>query len=212
MSELSPKGLQLILDYEVGGGEAYYKRYLSRPTWPGGESGVTVGVGYDLGYTPRDRFQGDWHALDDEVRDRLAATIGTKGVRARERTKEVKDIVIPWGMAFEVFQRRTLPFWIEQTKKAFPGVEALPWDVLGALTSLVFNRGPAMDGERRREMRNIRTAVQERDLEKIARNLRAMKRLWQGKGLPGLLKRREAEAEMVEQAASAEQGAGRKTL
>ena len=200
MSELSPKGLQLILDYEVGGGAAYFKRFLARPSWPGGESGCTIGIGYDLGYTPRARFALDWPALADDVRDRLAATIGVKGVRARERTKEVKDIVIAWGMAFEVFQRRTLPFWIEQTKGAFPGLDALPWDVLGALVSLVFNRGPSLDGERRREMRAIRDAVAERDLLRIAQNLRGMKRLWHGKGLPGLLLRREAEAVLVEMA------------
>ena len=198
MSELSPAGLKLILDYEVGGGKAYYEKALARPSWPGGESGCTIGVGYDLGFTPRERFLGDWAALDDSDRDRLAATIGVRGVRARERTTEVRDIVIPWPMAYEVFQRRTIPFWIAQTQAAFPGVDALPWDVLGALTSLVFNRGPAMQGERRREMRYIREAVQDRDLPSIAKHLRSMRRLWRGKGLDGLLARRDAEARLVE--------------
>ena len=101
-------------------------------------------------------------------------------------------------MAYEVFQRRTIPFWIAQTRLAFPGIEMLPWDTMGALTSLVFNRGPSMEGDRRREMRDIREAVVDKDLPAIAKHLRRMKRLWRGKGLDGLLTRREAEAELVE--------------
>jgi len=198
MSELSPKGLKLILDYEVGGGEKYYLSALKSPTWPGGESGVTIGIGYDLGYTPRERFNNDWRALPDDHRDRLAATIGVRGVRAMERARQVRDIVIPWAMAFEVFQRRTLPFWILQTAGAFPGVDGLPWDAQGALVSLVFNRGPLLLGGRRREMLAIRDLVVQRDLPGIAKQLRAMKRLWHGKGLDGLLARREAEAVLVE--------------
>lgn len=200
MSELSPKALKLLLDYEVGGGEAYYKKALSRPTWPRGESGVTIGVGYDLGYTPRARVNADWHMLDQTTLDRLGATIGVKGTKASARAKEVRDIVIPWATAFEVFQRATVPFWIAQTRAAFPGIDALPWDAAGALVSLVFNRGPSMEGERRTEMRAIRVAVAAHDLPLIAKQLRRMKRLWIGKGLDGLLARREAEAVLVEQA------------
>jgi GH24 family phage-related lysozyme (muramidase) len=198
MSDLSPAAMKLLLDYEVGGGEAYYNSQLRHPTWPGGESGVTIGIGYDLGYTPRARFFGDWHALEDDVRDRLAATIGVKGDRARQRAREVRDITIPWAMAYEVFQRSTIPFWVAQTQAAFPGLDALPWDASGALVSLVFNRGPSMVGERRSEMRAIRELVPVGKLPMIAKNLREMKRLWRGKGLSGLLTRREAEAKLVE--------------
>jgi GH24 family phage-related lysozyme (muramidase) len=35
-------------------------------------------------------------------------------------------------------------------------------------------------------------------LQEIADQLRAMKRLWKGQGLDGLLRRRDAEADMVE--------------
>ena len=86
--------------------------------------------------------------------------------------------------------------------QAFPGLEKLPADAQGALVSLVYNRGTSMvdkPGEdRRKEMRAIRDAVEEQDLQEIADQLRSMKRLWAGKGLDGLLARREAEAELVE--------------
>lgn len=211
MKELSPAALRLVLDYEVGGGEDYYNARLRHPSWPGGESGVTIGIGYDLGYTPRARFLGDWHAMDDDDRARLAAVIGIRGLKARERVKEVRDILITWQLAFDVFQAQTVPFWISQTQAAFPGLDSLPADAAGALVSLVFNRGPAMEGDRRREMVRIRSYVLENAkcrnaecrnacLAGIAKQLRAMKRLWYGQGLEGLLRRRDAEAALVENA------------
>ena len=57
-----------------------------------------------------------------------------------------------------------------------------------------------MTGPRRAEMRAIRDAVKAGDLHEIAKQLRTMKRLWAGQGLGGLLARREAEAELVEEA------------
>ena len=47
-------------------------------------------------------------------------------------------------------------------------------------------------------MRAIRDAVARQDLREIANQLRSMKRLWVGKNLDGLLRRRDAEAELVE--------------
>jgi GH24 family phage-related lysozyme (muramidase) len=47
-------------------------------------------------------------------------------------------------------------------------------------------------------MRAIRDAVSREDLKDIANQLRLMKRLWEGKGLGGLLRRRDAEADLVE--------------
>src|SRR5262249_40302876 len=91
----------------------------------------------------------------------------------------------------------------KQTEAAFPGVDALPADAQGALVSLIYNRGPRMTDrdpkvQDRREMRAIRDAVLAGDLKTIAAQLRSMKRLWEGKGLGGLLKRRDAEADLVE--------------
>ncbi len=55
MNTPSPKTLDLILKYEVGGGKAYYEKFLSKPTWPGGASGMTLGIGIDCAYyTPQE--------------------------------------------------------------------------------------------------------------------------------------------------------------
>lgn len=95
-----------------------------------------------------------------------------------------------------------------KTRRAFPGVEGLVARAAGALTSLVLNRGGSMHDEpgqdRRREMREIRATCavagmpKDAQLRAIAASLRSMKRLWEGAGLQGLIRRREAEALLVE--------------
>ena len=93
---------------------------------------------------------------------------------------------------------RSVPHAQRETEAAFPGVDKLPADAQGALVSLIYNRGSKMEGDSRREMRAIRDAVPKGDLKEIANQIRSMKRLWEGKGMGGLLKRRDAEADLVE--------------
>jgi len=200
-AEISDAAFKLILDYEVGGGKQYYIRRLKRPTWPGGASGVTIGIGYDLGYNSPERFRADWHALSDETRDRLAKVCLAKGARASHLVRLVNSIEIPWDIALEVFRSSTVPRFMRMTLEAYPDADRLPPDAFGALVSLVFNRGNSLAGDRRREMLAIRDCVENGDLKGIAANIRKMKRLWVGKNLDGLLTRREAEAKLVEGAA-----------
>jgi len=65
------------------------------------------------------------------------------------------------------------------------------------LLSLVYNRGSSFNGSRRKEMAAIKPLVMQQDYAAIAEQIQNMKRLWQGKGLAGLLKRRDDEAELV---------------
>jgi GH24 family phage-related lysozyme (muramidase) len=58
-----------------------------------------------------------------------------------------------------------------------------------------------MKGDSRSEMRFIRALVAEKNYTKIAQQFRKMKRIWEGKELDGLLKRRDAEADLVESCA-----------
>jgi len=96
---------------------------------------------------------------------------------------------------------------LARTRRAFPGFDVLPLDVQGALVSLVYNRGTRMTDSPgtndRREMRAIRDLVAGGMVAGIAEQLRLMKRLWVGKGLDGLLRRRDAEAALVESAIGA---------
>ena len=196
MPTFSPKALKLILDFEG----------LNQPgKWPGGASGVTIGIGYDLGYVTVDQYESDWgERLGTDVRGRLKDAVGLRAVRAKNRAPDLADIRVRRAPSEEVFTQRTIPLYTVRTAQAFPGFDALPADVQGALVSLVYNRGASMvddsPEDRRREMRAIRDAVAEDDLQEIADQLRAMKRLWVGRGLDGLLTRRDAEAALVESA------------
>lgn len=195
---LSSKALDLIIQYETGG-RSYYEKFLKHPTWPQGASGVTIGVGYDLGYNTLDAVRLDWaQYLSDHDLKRILAVVGVKGEDAKLKASSVQDITIPWEVAVEVFEKTTIPKFIQHTLKAFPESENLKPDAFGALVSLVFNRGPSMRGSRRAEMRRIRALVPSKDYKGIADQIRRMKSLWSNKGLNGLLKRREAEAKLVE--------------
>jgi GH24 family phage-related lysozyme (muramidase) len=190
----SERALQLIFEFEG----------LNQPgTWPGGFSGVTIGIGYDLGYVTVDQFDSDWgDVLTRPTLVRLREGVGLRGPKARNRTPVFADIRIARPPSERVFVERTLPMTVFRTAQAFPGFERLPLDAQGALVSLVYNRGTstvdAPGEDRRREMRAIKRVVPTGDLREIARQIRAMKRLWQGKNLDGLLLRREAEAALVE--------------
>ena len=187
---ISPKAFKLIVDYEG----------INKPgIWPGGQSGVTIGYGYDLGYRTLMEFTRDWTGkLPASTMQRLAHTIGKRGDDARIASLALRDIDIPKVASAEVLRENTIPWAIAETRRVFPGVERLPEDAAGALVSLVFNRGGGTKGDTRREMRAIQRAVLTGDLREIAAQLRAMKRLWVGKGLDGLLRRRDDEARLVE--------------
>jgi GH24 family phage-related lysozyme (muramidase) len=190
MVTLTDKTKRFILDFEG----------LNQPSeWPGGDSGVTIGIGYDLGYVTIDQFEFDWgpYFTADQL-NRLREAVGKRGIAARNRAPRFADIRIKRKDAETVFIERSLPMYALKTEMAFPGITELPQDAQGALVSLVFNRGTSMEGDRRSEMRAIRDAVPRGDLQEIADQLRSMKRLWVNKGLDGLLRRREEEARLVE--------------
>lgn len=198
-TKLSAKSIDLILEYEVGGGKSYYIKYLQKPTWPKGASGVTIGIGYDLGYNDSHQFEKDWKGkIADSDFERLSKVLGKKGDSVASLIPALKDIIVPWEAAFEVFQNNTIPRFIKETLQAFPQADQLHPDAFGALVSIVFNRGASVSGDSRREMLNIRHLVPSKDYKAIAQEVRDMKRLWIGKGLNGLLTRREEEAKLIE--------------
>jgi GH24 family phage-related lysozyme (muramidase) len=199
---ISKASIDLIIRCEISS-PAHYNRVHAKPTWPGGASGVTIGIGYDLGYNTKAQIRADWGTLvGDTALSHLLSASGIKGTAAQGATRTVRaaGIKIPLAAARQVFAERTLPRYAMLTRLAWPGVEKLPYDAQGALLSLVFNRGSSLRGARRAEMAAIRPLAAAEDLNGIAGQIVKMKRLWAGKGLDGLLKRREAEAMLVRNA------------
>jgi hypothetical protein len=196
---LNNASMQLILDFEVSGGEQFYTRNLQSPIWPGAQSGVTIGVGYDLGYNSSAEITSTWgQGLGPAVLARLLATAGKKGLAAKAALPPVKDIKVPWSVAVDVFEKVTVPKYTDLTCQAFPGFDDLDPNCQGALVSLVFNRGASFKGPRRSEMRAIRDLVPRKDYAGIAQQIRNMKRLWKGTDIErGMNRRRDAEADLV---------------
>ena len=202
---LSKKSLDLILEFEVGGGENYYNKFLKNPTWPEGQSGITIGVGYDLGYVNKSEFSEDWKDLPKETFDRLYKVVGIKGYNAKNLIRGLKDITIPWDLALKVFNNKTVTKFYNLTKQTFPNFDNLPEDAKGGLVSLVFNRGNALEGDRRREMKLIRDGMKlvsnydQKAITFIANQIRNMKRIWIGGSIEkGMSRRRDAEAKLIE--------------
>jgi hypothetical protein len=190
----SDRAVAALIGWEVGD-RAEYEKTEARPTWPGDDSGVTIGIGYDLGYEPA--IRDDWGPhLPADVVQRLAAVGGRIRAAAVSALAGLHDIVVPWDAAVAVFRARTLPRYVALTSATFPGAERLSGDSLGALVSLVYNRGPALDGPTRTEMRGIYDALAEGRAEDVPQLIRGMKRLWPHSA--DLCDRRDGEALLFE--------------
>jgi hypothetical protein len=196
---VSRKGVEELVADEISS-EAHYAQHLSYPTWPGGASGVTIGIGYDLGYRTRTSITKDWSPyLPEQTVNHLRSAAGIHGQDAKGVARSLKQagVRVPLEAAKRLFWVVTLPEFAELTRTTYPGAEQLPPDAQAALLSLIYNRGGSLDGPRRLEMANIKAQVQRKDLDAIAREIESMKRLWVGQGLDGLLKRRDREARLV---------------
>jgi hypothetical protein len=64
--KISEDAVKLIIAFEVTS-QAQYERKYQRPVWPRGQSGVTVGIGYDVGYATREWLHEDWKGVLSEA-------------------------------------------------------------------------------------------------------------------------------------------------
>lgn len=198
---VSARAVDLLVLFEVSNRKHYEKNLLS-PVRPGGMSGVTVGIGYDLGYHREAWVREDWAGvLPEPTLERLCKACLLKGSTADLATAQLSDIVIGWEPAERQFLSTTLPRFIAETQKALPATNRLSDDSLGAMVSLVFNRGPSfgIPGDRYTEMNAILAHMRSGNYKAIPGELRKMKRLWEGKpGMRGVVLRRELEAQLFE--------------
>ena len=193
---VSEAAVSMMLDFEVGGRAGYDARYRI-PYRPPDPSAIVIGIGYDLGYVTGEEFSRDWKShLEAATFDRLSLAVGKNGPDAQAILGQLKDLDIPWDAAQAVFREKTLTKYGAMADEIFPNANELPPDSYGALVSLLYNRGPNLEGDRRVEMRNIKTLMEQRKFDAVPAEFRKMKRLWAA--TPGLAKRREAEAILFE--------------
>lgn len=193
--DLPTRGVTFIAQEEVGGRD-FYERHTAMPHWPGLESGITIGVGYDLRFSG-DIFEGDWgDKLPADVLAALRLHLGKRGTAAEAAA--LSTIRIPWTTAWRVFIGRSLPLQVDRSESAYMTFAQLPGLCRSVLVSLVFNRGTRMEDrpgkDTRREMRAIRDLLTQGKIEEVPDQLLSMRRLWPE--TRGLRDRREREAEL----------------
>lgn len=207
---ISQAAFDLIVNSEVSSRATYEKDYR-RPELPGGQSGITVGIGYDCGQTTAAVIRKDWQGkIPDAMVDALCATAGLKaGAAAKALAKVRATVDVPWGAAVDVFSNVSIPKYLAFTRGGLPNFDELSPDCKGVLLSLVYNRGASFSktGDRYREMRNIKAHMAARRFDRIPAELRSMKRLWTTASVRGVAIRREVEARLFEQGLKAAKAA-----
>lgn len=196
---ISNAAFVLIVSEEVSNKATYEKKYR-RPEWPGEQSGLTIGIGYDVGYATADRFIKDWSGhIPAAMIGALSPACGVKGEDAKTLTAQLRDMAdIPWDAAMAVFAQVDVPRWEKVVSDNLPNTDKLSADCFGVLVSLSYNRGASFykPGPRYAEMRAIKEHMSNGDFEDIPDEIRAMKRLWPN--TKGLRDRREREAVLFE--------------
>jgi putative peptidoglycan binding protein len=190
--ELTGPGITFIGREEVSS-PADYRRRFRHPVWPTDDSGITIGIGYDLRFVNAAKLQADWgDVLPTNTIARLVPALGTRG--SDDLLAKVADIDVPLPEAIAVFLKRMMPEHVGNTRQAYPGLDDLSPARRTALISLVFNRGSDLEGDRRREMKQIRELLGAGDLDAIPAQFEAMERLWNPVTERGVIERRQREA------------------
>jgi GH24 family phage-related lysozyme (muramidase) len=203
--DISQEAIDLIIYYEVGD-KSYYEKYLSKPivpAWQTTVSGVTIGIGFDVGHNTKEQIE---KALDGVLPENeiklLQSVSGLKGRSAYYNgLPKVKHAVkVSYVQAEKIFKNDSLPRFTKQTADAFRITkDRLHPHSNGALTSLVYNRGGSMSNtDSRKEMRWIRYNISINEEDQVPSDIRSMKRLWSYTKLKGLHLRRDAEAKLFQ--------------
>jgi hypothetical protein len=193
---LSPAGRALIYEFEVGG----QRGYNPRPEAPDARSsGVTFGIGYDAHQNAPIVIVGDWRALGAQAQ-RLADTHPYYGRSAQTHLTEVRDILVAWQIASDVFDRIDTGREFSAARRAYGAAfELLRPNAQAALISIGFNRGYSFVGANRTEMREVRNLTPARDYKGMADQIRLSERCWRGTEIyNGMKRRRLAEAKLME--------------
>lgn len=196
----SQVAIDLIVAEEVTS-QAVYQKCYQHPEWPGGASGVTIGIGYDCGYGTAETIGADWgDKLSPATVKSLQDVAGITGTPAHSHAYSLHGIVtVPWDAAMAVFTQRDMPKWEGIVARAVPNTDQLSGNSFGALISIAYNRGAKgfnAPGDRYREMHAIRQLMALRMYDKIPEEIRSMKRLWPN--MVGLRNRRDHEAALFE--------------
>lgn len=193
-----PAAVALVVRWEVGS-PAQYARQYQGVICPGGASGPTIGIGYDLGTQSPAQIRASWGWHRDI--DALVTASGQVGPdRCKAWATRHKAIRVAYSDAIRVFEQQDWPTYVMASSRAYRnGWDALTLTHQGGLTSNGYNRGFSFAGDRRKEMRAIRDdCVPGNSAPCTAGQLRASCRIWEGTDVyKGLCARRNSEADFT---------------
>jgi len=181
-------------------GFAVYNRKYRKPIVPdpvNTSSGVTIAIGYDCGQYTSAKIKQDWTSiLPLHMVNALAVTAGFKKQKAVNSLSSLRMVDVPIEAALQVFYNTTIFDFAKRAAKIYPDLIRLHPVEQSVIVGLVYNRGDSLDGDRRREMKQLIAAIKNDDDKAMADLIRSMCRLWPV--TLGLRKRREAEAALIE--------------
>jgi len=194
---LSRKAIEdLIIEQEVSSRENYIKR-LQYPIWPGGISGITIGLGYDLAHHTPEQVQKDLSGILDQVDiDRLKRYCGIVGTICKGKLPI--PVKVTWDQAQKIFYFTSLKKYARMAANVYDELETIHPYEQTAVVGLVYNRGASLTGSSRTEMNLLIQAIKLDDDKTMVKLFRQMKRLWDEKKQGGLIRRRELEAVYIE--------------
>lgn len=194
---ISKKSIELIVQFEVGG-KSYYDKAMHRPTFPG-YGGIKIGIGYNLAYTYQKQLINDWSGnINPNFFPALFRVLGLKGTPAKQMLiGDLLKVTIPYLNAYDVLVKRTIPRYYLMALEIYPELSLLNDDTKGAIVSMVMCRGMKLEGENRAEMRELVELIANKDYDGIADAVERSKRLSEVRGFDDLVRRREAEADLI---------------
>ncbi|TRC89698.1 hypothetical protein FJV80_07860 [Mesorhizobium sp. WSM4310] len=206
---IDPAAIDLIVYCEVTSKKTYTKKYTGI-IWPGGLSGATCGIGYDVGYVNVDRLKADWNGyIADTDIDILSEACGVKADKAKKLVKHMPAVRIDYDTAYRQFIEKDAPRYTGEVENILFNTKYLSPKSLGALVSLDYNRGASFKApppkdphkkDRYFEMRNIYSHMQNKAFGLIPQEIRDMTRLWENDPkASGLVIRRNLEAQLFEE-------------
>ncbi len=170
----------------------------THPYWPPGNSGITIGVGWDLGQHSESELRKEWSGLGAANLTNLSIAVKKTGRAAEALLPEIKGIYIRRALSASVLEQSIRDVQYPLTLRLFPGTQLLPAEFQVVLLSVIFNRGVALGRDpdwrtakaldTRWEMRKLQGDVARKDLFAIYLRLGTMKRIWESdpkqRGLP----------------------------
>jgi len=169
--------------------------HRGNPYWPGGQSGVTLDPGVDLGHANPELVRNIYRPrLGDDTWVLLEPVLGIRGDDARDllsRSTPLKAIKISKTMAYEIMPHVASTYW-DKIAERFPALneETAPASVQTVLLSLSYNRGP-----HNRHLDSLTVPIEKRNWFWVAKKVGRMQRRHK---LKGIRLRRKMEGKLIQ--------------